>query len=355
MLRRQPDKVRRFHPVSKPEIWNENIDISLAHGLAEMVTIESLSFPDVTEAVLFNYDYMKLNYINERKDVDARNRARTRQFMINLRVDLQQQMSAQGVRHQQQMSAHEARYQQQMSAQEARYQQQMQEHMSAQGVRHQQQMSAHEARYQQQMQEQISVQSIRHHQQMRSMEQQMQQQMRYMQLQFRTMRSDMKAEMKAYTAELRSEITQLEEKCYIALSHCRGMRKIAPNLVTGIYCALCNDEEVPGYCCQSCTNPVCLRCFPMAFQERVQLVDSFIDYRCPYCNRTFASFPEVSIDVEEHKRMTAGNDEGLLQQDTSSSEEEEDDDEEETSEEESDYYEESLRLSEDLLQLFYNY
>ena len=335
MLRRQPDKVRRFHPVSKPEIWNENIDISLAHGLAEMVTIESLSFPDVTEAVLFNYDYMKLNYINERKDVDARNRARTRQFMINLRVDLQQQMSAQGVQHQQQMRS-------------------MQEHMSVEGVKYQQQIGGMRQQMKG-MQEQMSVQSVRHQQQMRGMEQQMQQQMRYMQLQFRTMRSDMKAEMKAYTAELRSEITQLEEKCSIALSHCRGMRKIASNLVIGIYCSLCNDEEVPGYCCQSCSNPVCLRCFPMAFQERVQLVDSCIDYRCPYCNRTFASFPEVSIDVEEHKRMTAGNDEGLLQQDTSSSEEEEDDDEEETSEEESDYYEESLRLSEDLLQLFYNY
>ena len=48
-----------------------------------------------------------------------------------------------------------------------------------------------------------------------------------------------------------------------ALLHCKGMRKIASNLVNGIYCALCGDTEVPGYNCQTCLHPVCLRCFPV--------------------------------------------------------------------------------------------
>ena len=92
-----------------------------------------------------------------------------------------------------------------------------------------------------------------------------------------------------------------------ALLHCKGVRKIASNLVNGIYCALCGDTEVPGYNCQTCLHPVCLRCFPMAFSERVHSADASIDYSCPYCIQTFASFPELSLDAEEQDQVTGGD------------------------------------------------
>lgn len=103
-------------------------------------------------------------------------------------------------------------------------------------------------------------------------------------------RAEMRADMATEMAELRDS----------ALLHCKGMRKIASTQVTVSYCGICFDKEVSGYICQQCPYAVCIRCFPMAFQTRVYSVDSSIDYTCPYCIQTFASFPEVSIDLGEH-------------------------------------------------------
>ena len=77
----------------------------------------------------------------------------------------------------------------------------------------------------------------------------------------------------------------------------------------------------------------------MAFHQRVQSLDSSIDYKCPYCNMTFANFPELSIDVEQQKQIIGSEEKA---------------DNEEAVEEESELYEQSLMLSEDPLQLFYN-
>lgn len=85
-----------------------------------------------------------------------------------------------------------------------------------------------------------------------------------------------------------------------ALVHCRGLRKIADQQADGIHCELCFDEDVTGYCCESCPKAVCIKCFPMAFQDRVSenAADISIEYRCPYCRATFASFPQLSV-IEE--------------------------------------------------------
>ena len=63
---------------------------------------------------------------------------------------------------------------------------------------------------------------------------------------------------------------------------------------------------------------------------------------------TFASFPELSIDVEQQEQVISSEE---LQQIIGS---EEKADCEEAVEEESELYEQSLMLSEDLFQLFYN-
>ena len=63
---------------------------------------------------------------------------------------------------------------------------------------------------------------------------------------------------------------------------------------------------------------------------------------------TFASFPELSIDVEQQEQVISSEE---LQQIIGS---EEKADGEEAVEEESELYEQSLMLSEDLFQLFYN-
>lgn len=97
----------------------------------------------------------------------------------------------------------------------------------------------------------------------------------------------------------------LEQKhSHAALLHCRGLRKIANHQSQGVNCELCFDETVNGYSCESCTKAVCIKCFPMAFQDRVSenIADVSIEYMCPYCRMTFASFPQVSLledQVEE--------------------------------------------------------
>ena len=108
----------------------------------------------------------------------------------------------------------------------------------------------------------------------------------HMQHQMRLMQQRMRADMATEMDELRDS----------ALLHCKGMRKIAFTQVSVSYCGICFDKEVSGYICQQCPYAVCIRCFSMAFQTRVYSVDSSIDYTCPYCIQTFASFPEVSID-----------------------------------------------------------
>ena len=45
----------------------------------------------------------------------------------------------------------------------------------------------------------------------------------------------------------------------------------------------------------------------MAFQERVHSADASIDYSCPYCIQTLASFPELSLDAEEQQKVTGGD------------------------------------------------
>ena len=98
-------------------------------------------------------------------------------------------------------------------------------------------------------------------------------------------------------ADMATEMAELRDS---ALLHCKGMRKIASTQVSVSYCGICFDKEVSDYICQQCPYAVCIRCFSMAFQTRVYSVDSSIDYTCPYCIQTFASFPEVSIDLGEH-------------------------------------------------------
>ena len=94
--------------------------------------------------------------------------------------------------------------------------------------------------------------------------------------------------------ELRMEMAQA------ALVHCRGLRKIAAQQAEDINCELCYEEHVAGFICDSCPKAVCTKCFPMAFQDRVSenAAEVSIEYQCPYCRSTFASFPQVS-DVEE--------------------------------------------------------
>jgi hypothetical protein len=248
---------------------------------------------------------------------------------------MHQWMTVQDIRHQQQMIGMGTNMQQQMRAelhqQDVRLRAEMRAEM-------QQQMIHMRTNMQQQMRAELQQQDVRLRADMRAeMQQQMQEQRTKMQQQM----VDICSKMRAYSAELRQEIEQLREDGFTALSHFRGMRKIASTQVTGIYCSLCNDHEVPGYYCQSCSYPVCIRCFPMAFHQRVQVqsVDSSIDYRCPFCNMTFANFPELSIDVEQQEQIIGS---------------EEKTDDEEAVEEESELYEQSLMLSEDPLQLFYN-
>lgn len=94
---------------------------------------------------------------------------------------------------------------------------------------------------------------------------------------------------------MRSDMSQA------ALVHCRGLRKIASHQADGIHCELCFDEGVTGYTCESCPKAVCIKCFPMAFQDRVfeNAADVSIEYQCPYCRGNFASFPQVSIIEEQ--------------------------------------------------------
>ena len=48
---------------------------------------------------------------------------------------------------------------------------------------------------------------------------------------------------------------------------------------------LCFDEDMHGYSCESSPKTVCIKCVLM----------TSIEYRCPYCRATFASFPQVSV------------------------------------------------------------
>jgi hypothetical protein len=82
-----------------------------------------------------------------------------------------------------------------------------------------------------------------------------------------------------------------------ALLHCRGLRKIAAHQIEDIHCELCYEEHLTGFICESCPKAVCIKCFPMAFQDRVSenAADVSIAYQCPYCRSNFASFPQVSI------------------------------------------------------------
>jgi len=96
--------------------------------------------------------------------------------------------------------------------------------------------------------------------------------------------------------------TDIEDRySHAALVHCRGLRKIAAHQADGIHCELCFDEDVTGYSCESCPKAVCIKCFPMAFQDRVSenAADVSIEYQCPYCRSNFASFPQMSVLDEQ--------------------------------------------------------
>jgi hypothetical protein len=88
-----------------------------------------------------------------------------------------------------------------------------------------------------------------------------------------------------------------------AMVHCRGLRKIAKKQVQGIDCALCYGVDLTGYVCETCNQTVCISCFPMAFQSRVSENDAegSIEYKCTYCNWSFASFPQVSVLEEPNE------------------------------------------------------
>ena len=153
-----------------------------------MVTVESLSYPQVTEAVLLKDDNVFLKDMNQLREYNMNHISFLHQQMRGKRAELEQWMTVQGIRHQQQMH----------------------QWMTVQGIRHQQQMIGMRAEMQQQMRAEMQQQII-------------------------GMRAELQQQMRAYSAELRQEIEQLNEDGFTALSHFRGMRKIASNQVTGIY------------------------------------------------------------------------------------------------------------------------
>ena len=103
-----------------------------------------------------------------------------------------------------------------------------------------------------------------------------------------------------------SQVTQMIQNSRLemkelALIHCRGMRKIAQLQAVNLECEICFEENITGYNCINCLKCVCIRCFPMVFHDRVieHAAESTIEYKCPYCNITFATFPQISMLEEE--------------------------------------------------------
>ena len=68
-----------------------------------MVTVESLSYPEVTEAVLLNEDYVFLKDMNQLREYNMDHISFLHQQMRGKRAELEQWMTVQGIRHQQQM------------------------------------------------------------------------------------------------------------------------------------------------------------------------------------------------------------------------------------------------------------
>ena len=57
---------RQYYPVFPLKSWNDDIDYRLLSGLAEMVTVESPAYPEVTEGVLFKEGFVTIKEMDSK-------------------------------------------------------------------------------------------------------------------------------------------------------------------------------------------------------------------------------------------------------------------------------------------------
>jgi len=208
-MHRQPSRL--FFPVFRPESWSDDIDYRLASGLAEMVTVESFSYPEVTEAVLLKEDYVFLKDMNQLREYNMNHISFLQQQMRGKRAEIEQWMTVQGIRHQQQMhqwmTVQGIRHQQQMICMRTYMQQQMRAELQQQDVRHRADMRAEmrqqDVLHMQQMRAEMQQQDVLHMQQMRAELQQ--QDVLHMQ-QIIAMRTNMQQQMFEICSKMRADM-----------------------------------------------------------------------------------------------------------------------------------------------------